>query len=321
MVKFSVITGSLGNLGDRYTKSYKETISFEDKLKRLNELELLSGIEISQGEVEGLDVESVKRLIADNGIEISAIGIDLTSYPQYKFGSITSKVASVREESIKKLKATVDFAKKLDVGLLNIWLGQDGFDYPFQADYKKQWEHAVVAFRECADYDPNIKIALESKPREPRNRSFLDSTTMSLLVANAVDRPNVGVTIDVGHILQDGRNMAQSVVLAHVHDKLFNLHINDNYSAWDDDMIVGSVHTIEFIELFYYLEKIGYDKWCAIDIFPFRENSIMATNESLLYMDKFRELVKGIGHNNLDACLQQEDVGSTIRLIREKIFI
>jgi len=290
------------------------------KLENFKKIQHLSGVEVSQDEIRDTAEKDVKDMFDSYGMTISAIGIDLTSHPQWKFGSITSKDAKLRKESIDRLRRTMDFCGAVGTNLVNIWLGQDGFDYPFQVDYAAQWEYALEALTACADHNPQMQVAIEPKPREPRNRSFIDSTTTALLLVQDAKRDNVGVTLDVGHILQEGKNIAQSIAYAHAHGKLFNLHINDNYAAWDDDMIVGSVHHIEFIEMFYTLRKIGYDKWCAVDIFPYREDSMRAADESIQYMYKFEQLVDTIGVAELDKCIAGDDVTATIKLIREKIF-
>ena len=46
------------------------------------------------------------------------------------------------------------------------------------------------------------------------------------------------------------------------------MHFNDNYRLWDDDMIVGSVHTIEYLELLYWLDRVGYDGYLSMDQYP-----------------------------------------------------
>ena len=321
MIKFGVITGSLGNIGDRYClQGYKGQKSLEEKLLRFSRMEYLKGVEISQDEIAGMDEKYVQQEFQKFNLTVSAVGIDLTSNPGWRFGSVTNKYPDIRQKAIDKIKRTMDFSAGIGTDLVNVWLGQDGFDYPFQADYLAQWTNAVESLQQCADYNTQIRLSMEPKPREPRNRSFVDTTATGLLLVADIDRDNVGVTIDVGHVIQDGKNMAQSVAYAHAHNKLFNLHINDNYSAWDDDMIAGSVHSIEFIELFYVLKKIGYDRWCSVDIFPFREDSMCAVEESILYMHKFEGLVDIIGADKLDACMMNDNITDSIRLIRESIF-
>ncbi|MCC8180289.1 MAG: sugar phosphate isomerase/epimerase, partial [Planctomycetes bacterium] len=214
----------------------------------------------------------------------------------------------------------VDIAKGVGCPTANIWLAQDGFDYPFQVDYGKQWEWMVESVRQIADRDPTIRIGLEPKPREPRNRCFIDSVPTALLLAEETGRKNVGVTVDVGHTLVEFRNMAQAVVTAARKGRLFHLHINDNSGGWDDDMIVGSVRQIEFLELFYHLRKLGYEGWCAVDIFPYREDSVKAVEESMAYMQKFEDLIDAIGLDAIGKCLDGDDATASIRLLRKSIF-
>jgi xylose isomerase len=321
MVKYGVITGSLGNIGDRYClRGYKSELTLEEKLSGFSGIPHLEGVEISQDEVDGLTAEAVLGLFNRYKLRITAIGLDLTSDPVWRYGAITSADADIRQNAVAKIKRTIDFTAAAGCGLVNVWLGQDGFDYPFQADYGDQWRFAVESLRACADHNPRMRLAVEPKPREPRNRSFIDTTTTGLLLVRDVDRPNAGVTVDVGHVLQEGKNMAQSVMVAHGQGKLFNLHINDNYGAWDDDMVVGSVHTVEFLELFYYLKKIGYDGFCSIDIFPYREESMQAVSESVQHMDKFNELIDRMGVDRIDVSLKVGNPLDTLKYIRESIY-
>ena len=81
---------------------------------------------------------------------------------------------------------------------------------------------------------------------------------------------NVGVVIDCGHSLMAKEKQAESVVLLSMHNKLFNVHMNDAYGDWDDDMIAVSVHLHESLGFMYYLEVMKYDGWIGLNIFPFR---------------------------------------------------
>ena len=51
---------------------------------------------------------------------------------------------------------------------MTLWLGQDGFDYSFQADYKDLWQKEIEGIREVASHDPDCNISIEYKPNEPR---------------------------------------------------------------------------------------------------------------------------------------------------------
>ena len=96
---------------------------------------------------------------------------------------------------------------------------------------------------------------------------------------------NVGVCIDVGHSLLASENVAESVVLLqHYGQRLFHMHFNDNYRTWDDDMIVGSVHVVEYFELLFWLREAGYNGWYSMDQYPYRENGVAAVRESVAFL-------------------------------------
>jgi len=54
--------------------------------------------------------------------------------------------------------------------LINLWLGQDGYDYPLSADYRQQHIHLMEGIRTVAGEFPELKFALEYKPKEPRTQ-------------------------------------------------------------------------------------------------------------------------------------------------------
>ena len=48
----------------------------------------------------------------------------------------------------------MDIAEYLEAGVMNLWPGQDGFDYPFQINYVAQWNLIVEALIETAQHNP-----------------------------------------------------------------------------------------------------------------------------------------------------------------------
>lgn len=80
---------------------------------------------------------------------------------------------------------------------MTLWLGQDGFDYPFQADYSLLWQHEIDAIREVCDHDPGCRISIEYKPNEPRSHSLMPDCATTLLAIREIAMPNLGVTLAV----------------------------------------------------------------------------------------------------------------------------
>jgi len=114
--------------------------------------------------------------------------------------------------------------------------------------------------------------------------------------------------------------MAQAAELCGRSGRLFNLHLNDNYAAWDDDMIAGSVHLMEYLELLYVLRKIGYSGWCSIDIFPFREDAFRATEESVAYLATYNRWVDKVGLEKIRSLVRGGDVAEVLKTVRTTLF-
>ncbi len=321
-MQFSVITACVGNLGDRFlTTGYKSQIGLEEKLKGIAGIPGITGVELCfDPEGEEGDAGLVRRLLAQHGLKAPVVNAPLVGHGRWKFGTFSAADPQARKQALETAKRTIDFAAATGAETVNLWLGQDGFDYPFQVDYAEQWENMVQGVRACADYGPGMRLALEFKPREPRNRSLIDSASTALLMTRDIDRPNVGVTIDNGHVLQAGANMAQAVELCARAGRLYNLHLNDNYAAWDDDMIAGSVHLVEYLELVYVLRKVQYGKWCSIDIFPFREDGFRATEESVAYLAAYDRWVERVGMDAIRSLIKAGDPTEVLRMIRTSLF-
>lgn len=321
-MKLSCITGSMGNRCDRFMGcGYKEEVTGDEKIKGLVDTGVLSAVELCY-DLDGCesDVAIVNERMKKYGVVCSVVNAPVSDQKEFKFGSLTNNDPAIRRHAIDYCKRTMDFAEGVRCNMVNIWMGQDGFDYVFQTDYTKQWTLMVEAVRELCDYKPSMKVALEFKPREPRNRCVLDHAGSSLLLARDVDRPNVGLTVDLGHVFQSQGNVSQVVEMCASHGMLYNLHVNDNYGAWDDDMILGSVRYTEYIELCYTLRKIGYDGWVSVDIFPFREPAFRAAEESIRNLMNFDRLVDKIGKDKIEAAINGVDATEGLRIIREAIF-
>ena len=140
------------------------------------------------------------------------------------------------------MSRAAELATELDCDYVKLWPGQDGVDYPFQADHAQLWNYSVEAVRELATNFPDMKFCIEYKPREPRNRMVFSSCARTLLAIEEMGCDNVGILLDFGHSLYGGESPAEAAKLALSRDRLFAIDVNDNFRGWDDDMVVGSVH-------------------------------------------------------------------------------
>jgi len=316
--RYATGTWVYGTVGDRYLLGgYRQGLDIVESVKRISEIEGISGVEMIYPADFAAGVENVGEILAISGLDCCSVGVDLTGDPAWKYGSYSSRDPGTRSRAVRLTKETLDAAASLGADGINVWPGEDGHDYPFQVDYRRSWEWFRECLTEVADHRPDMKVCLEYKPREPRARSLVSTACKAALICGETWRGNVGVTIDVGHALQAGESMAESVDLLARAGLLYHVHLNDNYRGWDDDMVVGSVHTVEFLELAHALIKAGYEGWLSIDVYPYREDPAAVVGESLKFMEGIFSLHDRIGAETIEASLEGEDPLSLLARVRE----
>jgi xylose isomerase len=139
-------------------------------------------------------------------------------------------------------------------------------------------------------------------------------------MAMETELPNVGVCIDVGHSLMASENVAEAAaMLQHYGKRLFHMHFNDNYRTWDDDMIVGSLHFVEYLELLFWLKEIGYEGPYSMDQYPYRENGAAAVRESVLFLQGVEQLLTPVNRSTIKKLISTGDATSTAAFVRELI--
>jgi len=321
-MKFAIILGNLGNTCDRFLSSgYKEQPSKEEMVRQAAEIEGVRGIElVGSWDVTEDNVDKVGDLLGKHNLECASVIPDHFSQKRWGKGTFSSKEPRVRGQAVEETCKAAEIALKLNCRLINIWPGQDGYDYPLQSYYtqERQWMKENL-YTVCSRY-PDIQFALEYKMKEPRTHCFLARCADTLLMAKEIDLPNVGVTIDVGHSLLAYENVAEAVTMLKMYgDRLFHLHFNDNYRSWDDDMIVGSVHFVEYLELLFWLKEIGYSGWYSMDLYPYREDAKGALRESIEFIKGVDRILTPDAMNELREIVKSGDATKSTAWVRKLI--
>ena len=160
-----------------------------------------------------------------------------------------------------------------------------------------------------------MKISVEYKPFEPRNYSLIDSTGMTLLLINDVNKENVGCTLDFCHMLMKNDSPACGLALAASRGKLFGLHMNDGYGWMDSGMIFSSVNLGLSLEFVYYLKKYNYQGVTFFDTFPIREGAKEETQANIDSFEKLLHLVEETGMENVESVISKCDGVQAQRLV------
>jgi sugar phosphate isomerase/epimerase len=321
-LRFSANINTFNAGADRYVLSgYGDRYPTDELIQMATKVEGLTGVElVGTWHVNDHNVEQIRHQVADAGLVVTCVTPDIWASPQWGRGSFTSNDPKIRRAAIQEVKKSMEWARQLDCEVIDLWFGQDGYDYPFQGNFITAWDRIIEGVIECAEHIPEVKIVLEYKPKEPRTHCYIATVGKTLLLIEKVNRPNVGAMIDVGHALMGYETTAESAaLLQYFGNKLFYMHFNDNWRLWDDDMTVGSVHTIETLELLYWLDRMNYTGWYALDIFPYRENGMRAAQESIRWIQGLQALLDKIGRERFDNVIAASDSMEASALLREAL--
>lgn len=322
-MRLAAILSNFGNRADRYLVSgYSTDRSLEQLFDSACEVPELEGVElVGTWHLTSDTLAEVRQHLDRTGLAPVSVIPNLFGSARWGKGALAAHDSGVRREAVAEIKQMADLAHAIDCPCVCIWPGQDGYDYPFQADYVRSFEWLVEGLQECADYAPDLRLALEYKIKEPRARSFISTADRTLVLINAVGRENVGATLDSGHSLQAYENPGEAAALLNLNgEKLFHVHLNDNYRLWDDDLIFGLIHPVESLELIYWLRKIGYNGWCSFDQYPYREDPVRAITEGAKWYRSLEALLDSAVVDEIDSVLVSGDATAASALLRDLFF-
>ena len=320
--KYSVFLGNVGTCYDRHCHEYS-TIKYttEQLFDRVASIDKITGVDLVSVPQFYDEFELIQKCLKKTGLKVISIIVDLFDQAVWKQGSLSSVDAKVRQKAIADVKRTMDAAENLGAEFITIWPGQDGYDYHFQADYMQERTWFADGVRDACKYKPTIGIALEYKIREPRTHNYINSVGPTILTVKEVNMPKCGICIDIGHDFFAYENAAESVALIKKWGgNLMHLHINDNYSLADDDMIAGTVHTIEYLEFIFWLRKTGYNGWYTMDQFAYREDGRDAVSESVKWFDVLEELIDKADLGEIESVIRKKDGIEASKLMRKLLF-
>ena len=269
------------------------------------------------------DAKRLSRDMAAFGVSLNGFAMRYYDDDAYKIGAFTHPDSNTRRAAIDLTKQGLDALASAGGNLMTLWMGQDGFDYSFQADYSRLWENTIDAVREIADHDPAIDISIEYKPNEPRSFSLMPDVATTLLAIREVDRPNLGVTLDFAHVLYADEMPAYAASLVARHSRILGVHLNDGYAKRDDGLMVGAVHPIQTLELLYVLNRIGYEGAIYFDTFPDTTglDPIGECEANIATVGVLRKAAAKLGDDaNLARAIDRQDAVTSQKIVRMALY-
>lgn len=317
---FGACLPTFGSCADRYCLSGygRGGETMEEMLDLATEVDGLDGLElVGNWHVNDDNIRDVAAMFDDRGLKIPMLVPDLWTQAKWGMGSLAAPDAETRQAAVDEIKKVMDWAAELDCPYIDVWPGQDGYDYSFQADYSAAWHWLREGLEACADHNPDVRLLVEYKLKEPRTHCFVNSAAKVLLLIQDMD--SVGVLLDVGHALAAGENMAEAAALLAQYGKLDYVHLNDNYRSWDDDMMFGSVHLVEALEFIYWIRRLDYEGWLTLDVFPYREEGVAAATQCGEWIEALFRAVDRAGMDAIADVIRRGEAAEAVAMVREAL--
>ncbi len=250
------------------------------------------------------------------GLEVTALNLRWDG-PEFLAGAFTNPNPAFRAAAVRRATEAVEIAAAHGVAHVILWMGPDGYDYPFQADYAALWEMEIDGFRRVADVDATVRVSVEYKPTDPRRLSLIRNMGDALYAVAGVDRPNFGATLDLCHALMAGESPAAAAAMALRIGKLFGVHLNDGYGPADDGMMVGTVQPFRLLELLDTLDRGGFRGTLYFDTFPEREEAAAECAANIRMVKRLARRLGSLDRVALAEAQAAQDAVAASRLVQD----
>jgi sugar phosphate isomerase/epimerase len=185
-----------------------------------------------------------------------------------------------RARRLDFLKRAVDIAEVLDADGVSLWSGTATEPAP-AADLVAR---LVDGCAELCAYAARRKVRLAF---EPEPGMFVDTMKRFEELHGAVDHPNLGLTLDVGHLHCQG----ETPIAAHLErwkDWLWNVHIEDMRCGVHDHLMFGEGE-IDFREVLGGLRVIGYEGGVHVELSRHSHNAVETARQALAFLQALSE--------------------------------
>lgn len=260
--------------------------------------------------------KALKNTLDGEGLVAEFVAPRLWEDPKTIDGGYTSNEPACRQYAIDRSKKAIDIADALGTDLIVLWLAREGTYIRESKDSKVAVDRLAEAITTMLDYNPNIKIAIESKPNEPMDHTYIPTIGHAIgLGLLTSDASRVGCVIESAHAILAGLDPSDEMGYALAHNKLWSVHLNDqNGLKFDQDKSFGSVDLRRAFNQVRLLDKYDYGKngeWVGLDVKAMRTQKLEVSTKHLsnsrtIFL-KLLELSRSLDNAKVDSLIAQRD--------------
>jgi xylose isomerase len=208
------------------------------------------------------NAKEVKKQIDDHGLIAEFVAPRMWFSPDTIDGGYTSNSATERRRALDRSYRTIDIMNAMGTDLMVLWLAREGTYIREAKNARVAVDQITEAINKMLEYDPKIRIAIEPKPNEPMDHTYIPTIGHALALAHrCVDPSRVGGLIESAHAILAGLDPSDEMAYALAHGKLWGVHLNDqNGLKFDEDKAFGAVDLRRAFNQVRVLEEGGYGR-------------------------------------------------------------
>lgn len=262
------------------------------------------------------EAKSVKKSLEAEGLVAEFVAPRLWEDPRTIDGGYTNNDPKCRQYAIDRSKRAIDIADALGTNLIVLWLAREGTYIREAKDSKVAVDRLAEAISTMLQYNPKIKIAIEAKPNEPMDHTYLPTIGHAIgLGLLTCDASRVGCVIESAHAILAGLDPSDEMGYALAHRKLWSVHLNDqNGLKFDQDKAFGSVDLRRAFNQVRILDKHDYGQqgqWVGLDVKAMRsqKDAVAAkhlSNSRTVFL-KLLELSRSLDDAKVNALIAERD--------------
>ena len=293
---------------------------FEDAAQAHKYTGIAPGVAIHIPWDTGADWKELAEYARSQGLHVGAVNPNVFQDFEYRFGSLASARASVRERAVAHMRECVEIMGIVGSKNLSLWFA-DGTNFPGQGSIRqrKHWfAEGLGSVYSALNNDQTMLI--EYKPFEPAfYHTDIADWGMAFAFCRALGE-RAKVLVDLGHHLQ-GANIEHIVAFLLDEGRLGGFHFNNRKYA-DDDLTTGSINPYELYLIYTELvagenDGLASDVAYMIDESHTLKNKIAETIQSLVALQTSYAKALLVNRRALEAAQQAEDLVGAEEVIKD----
>lgn len=229
-----------------------------------------------------LDLDSIRAALSASGLAVANLNGNTTTgldparrdpsgfWPGFLDGN-----AGVRRMKVEYMKSVVDLAREVGAGCVCTASGVRPKGEPSPALFSRM-ARGLEEILAHAERKPEVRVGLEYEPG-----FLLGDLASTLRMVRELDHPLLGANLDVGHAWCVGDDLEKAIL--EFGPRLWNLHVEDIKGRVHEHLIPGR-GDVDFRAMFRALERIGYDRFVTLELYPYKDDPGGAGEEGLGFL-------------------------------------